>query len=188
MKGSARPRVFADRRLFALMLAMVSLLGCQSLSFDPKGYTVPESCWIALPPDGNSSGEWTNDDIILRYSFLRSQSQLRVSGSIRFTDRITKIYLLIQYFHLDLIPLDARGNVLDMIGLTTATGVNTVFDNSVEFKTVLTLPSNTEAFAFSYRGRTYGTKDGGFMDFWEYPLTARPRPAPTKQEVPPASP
>ena len=60
-----------------------------------------------------------------------------------------------------------------MIGLTSAAKVNTIFDHSLDFKSILTLPSNTEAIVFSYRGRAYegsGGDGGGIMDFWEYPL------------------
>jgi hypothetical protein len=152
------------------MLVMVLMFGCQSLSFDPKGHTVPERSWIALPQAGEYSGTWTNEDLTLDYKFVRNQSQLRISGSIQFADRITKNFLIIQYFHLDAIPVDAQGKVLDMIGLTSAASVNTIFDHSLEFNSILTLPSNTETIAFSYRGRAYGTEHGDIMDFWEYPV------------------
>jgi hypothetical protein len=109
-------------------------------------------------------------DLTLNYKFVRNNSRLRISGSIQFADRITKSYLVIQYFHLDAIPVDAQGKILDMIGLTSAAGVNTIFDHSLEFNSILILPSNTEAIVFSYRGRTYGMKDSGSMDFWEYPV------------------
>jgi hypothetical protein len=170
MKDSARPLFSASCRLLGFMLVMVLMFGCQSLSFDPKGHTVPENRWIALPRAGEYSGTWTNEDLTLDYKFVRNQSQLRISGSIQFADRITKNFLIIQYFHLDAIPVDAQGKVLDMIGLTSAASVNTIFDHSLEFNSILTLPSNTEAFVFSYRGRAYGTEHGDIMDFWEYPV------------------
>jgi hypothetical protein len=40
----------------------------------------------------------------------------------------------------------------------------------LEFNSILTLPSNTEAIAFSIRGGAIGTQDGGSMDFWEDPV------------------
>jgi len=149
---------------------MLLMFGCQSLTFDPRGHIVPESSRIAFPRDGEASGTWTNDDLILAYRFVRNQSQLWIAGSIQFADRITKVYLGIQYFHLDALLVDAQGKVLDQVGLTSSASINTVYDNSLVFNSILTLPPNTEAIAFSYRGKTFGTKDGGTMDFWEYPV------------------
>jgi hypothetical protein len=170
MKDSERPLFSACGRLLGCMLVTVLMFGCQSLSFDPKGHTVPESRWIKPPTAGEYSGTWTNDDLTLNYRFVRNQSQLRISGSIRFADRITNSFHTIQYFHLDAIPVDAEGKVLDMIGLTSAAAINTIFDHSLDFNTILTLPSNTEAIVFSYRGRAHGTNNGDIMDFWEYPV------------------
>jgi hypothetical protein len=170
MKDSSRPLFSACSRLLGYMLLIVLMFGCQSLIFDPRGHRVPESSWIELHPSGDYSGTWNNEDLSLAYKFVRNQSQLRISGSIQIADRITNSFLIIQYFHLDAIPVDAQGKVLNMIGLTSAANVNTLFDHSLDFSTTLTLPSNTEAIAFSYRGRAYGTEHGDIMDFWEYPV------------------
>jgi hypothetical protein len=172
MKDSARALLSACYRLLGCILVMLVVLGCQTLSFDPKGHTVPESNWIALPQAGEYSGSWKNEDLTLDYKFVRNQSQLRISGSIRFADRITNSFPIIQYFHLDAIPVDARGKVLDMVGLTSAAQLNTLFDNSLGFNSILTLPSNTESIVFSYTGRAYegDSGDGGIIDFWDYPL------------------
>jgi hypothetical protein len=173
MRNSGRPAKLGYAKCLRLILLTAVVVGCQSLSFDPRGRTVPETSWISLPQSGESSGTWTNEDLTLLYKFVRNQSQLNVSGTIQFADRITDSFLIIQYFHLDAIPVDARGKVLDMIGLTTAGQVNTLFDRSVDFRNNLTLPPDTAAIAFSYRGRAYegdGADGGGIMDFWEYPV------------------
>ena len=165
---------FAARgRLIGLVLITAFLCGCQGLSFDPRGHTVPETNWIRLPESGEYSGTWNNEDLTLAYKFVRNQSQLGVSGVVQFAPRITNNFLVIEYFHLDAIPVDAQGKVLGMIGLTSASRVNTQFGRPLDFSNLLTLPPNTAAIAFSYQGRAYsdGSEDGGgFMDFWEYPL------------------
>jgi hypothetical protein len=170
MKDSARSLFSACGGLLGCMVVMVCMFGCQGLSFDPKGHTAPESRWIALPATGELSGTWTNEDLKLDYKFVRNQSQLGIFGSIRFADRITNSFHIIQYFHLDAIPVDAEGKVLAMVGLTSVSGFNTIFEHSLDFNTILILPSNTAAIVFSYRGRAYGTNNGDIMDFWEYPV------------------
>jgi hypothetical protein len=157
----------------SLILISVILLGCQSVSFKPIGHMVPENKWLVLSQSGDQSGAWKSEDLILDYKYDRYQSQLSISGIIHFAGRITNNYSIVQYFHLDAIPVDAQGKVLDMISLTTAGDMNTLFDGPVDFNKILTLPPETAAIAFSYRGRAYGSGsyfDGGFMDFWEYPV------------------
>ena len=170
MKDSAKPLFPACSRVLGFMLVMVLMFGCQSFSVDPRGRTVPQRSWITIPQDGESSGTWTNEDLIFAYKFVRNQSQLKITATIKFADRITKAYPIVQYFHLDAVPLDAQGKVLDMVGLTTTASVNTFYDNSVEFNHTLTLPPNSEAIALTYQGRAYGSQDSGTVDFWEYPL------------------
>jgi hypothetical protein len=157
----------------SLILISAILLGCQSLSFKPIGHMVPEKKSLFLSQSGDQSGAWKSEDLILDYKYDRYQNQLSISGIIHFASRITNNYSIIQYFHLDAIPVDAQGKVLDMISLTTAGDLNALYDGPVDFYKILTLPPNTAAIAFSYRGRAYGSGsyfDGGFMDFWEYPV------------------
>lgn len=160
-------------RAMRLMLAVIVLGGCQSVSFDPRGHTVPEAKRIALPQSGDYSGIYDNGDFDLKYKIARNQGQTSIWGGLRFNDRITYNFYIIRYFHLDLIALDTDGKVLEMIPLTTAGNFSAIFSNYLEFKKALPLPSNTVAIAFSYTGQAWsdGTGDGGdVIDFWEYPL------------------
>jgi hypothetical protein len=161
------------RRMILVILAMVFVVGCQSLSFDPRGHTVPEAKRISLPESGDYSGTYDNGDFGLAYKLARNQGQASISGRLRFDERITYSYYIIRYFHLDLIALGAEGKVLEMIPLTTVGNLNAIFDDSVEFNKAFTFPPNTVAMAFSYTGKACGdgSGDGGdVMDFWEYPL------------------
>jgi hypothetical protein len=160
-------------KLPSLVLVSVILLGCQGLNVAPVGHTVPQNKWISLSQAGNQSGIWQTEDLIMDYKYDRDHSQLYISGVIRFASPIRFQFELVQYFHLDAIPIDAQGKVLDMIALTTAGELNTLYDGPIDFSKVLTLPANTAAIAFSYRGRASGGGsyfDGGFADFWEYPV------------------
>ena len=160
-------------RLLNLILGMVFLAGCQSLSFDPRGHTVPEAKLITLPQSGDASGIYKNEDVNIAYKLVRNEGQLTISGTVRFADRIMMGFVIVQIFHLDAILVDAEGKVLDMTGLTTASDVNMLFDSSLDFSKTVTLPPNTAALALSYRGMALSggsDDDGGSMDFWDYPL------------------
>jgi hypothetical protein len=159
--------------VISVIVAMVFVVGCQSLSFDPRGHTVPEAKRIALPQSGDYFNTYDNGDFELAYKISRNQGQTGISGRLRFDERITYSFYIIRYFHLDLIALGAEGKVLEMIPLMTVGNLNTVFNGSVEFNRILTLPSNTVAMAFRYTGQAWsgGSGDGGdVIDFWEYPL------------------
>jgi hypothetical protein len=173
MKSFAHALASWRRKPLTLIFISVLLLGCQSTTFAPIGHTVPENRWIFLSQAGDQSGTWRTEDLILVYKYDRYESHLNISGTIRFANRITGNYGFIQYFHVDAIPVDAQGKVLDMISLTTAGDLNSMYDGPVDFSKILTLPPSTAAMAFSYRGRAYGSGsyfDGGFMDFWDYPV------------------
>ena len=176
MEASVKTLVLWYSRVISVILAMVFMVGCQSLSFDPKGHTVPEAKRISLTEftqTGDYSGTFDNGDFDLVYKLVRNQGQTNISGKLRFDERITYSYYIIQYFHLDVVALDTDGKVLEMIPVTTVGNLNAIFDGPVEFSKVLAFPPNTVAMAFSYTGKACGdgSGDGGdVMDFWEYPL------------------
>jgi hypothetical protein len=160
-------------RVISVVLVLVFMVGCQSLSFDPRGHTVPEANRISLPQSGDYSDTYDNGDFNLAYKLTRNQGQTSISGRLRFDERITYNYYIIRYFHLDLIALGTEGKVLEMIPLTTVGNLNAIFGGPVEFNKAFTFPPNTVAMAFSYTGKACGdgSGDGGdVMDFWEYPL------------------
>jgi hypothetical protein len=173
MKNLAEVLIPVCGKLPSLVLISVILLGCQSLNVAPTGHTVPQSKWILLSQAGNQSGKWQSEDLILDYEYDRDHSQFYISGVIRFPGPIRGQFEIVQYFHLDAIPVDAQGRVLGMIGLTSAGEINMLYDGPIDFNKTLTLPANTAAMAFSYRGRASGGGsyfDGGYADFWEYPV------------------
>jgi hypothetical protein len=173
MRGFVKVLCTGREKLPSLVLISVVLLGCQSLNVAPIGHTVPQNKWIFLSQSGDQSGIWQSEDLILDYKYDRDHSQLYISGVIRFASPVRNQFQIVQYFHLDAIPVDAQGKVLDMIALTSAGEINTLYDGPIDFNKILTLPANTAAIAFSYRGRASGGGSyfaGGFADFWEYPV------------------
>jgi hypothetical protein len=159
-------------KLLALILTGSILLGCQSLNAGPAGRTVPQNKWIFLSQAGNQSGKWQTRDLILDYEYDRDHTHLYISGLIHFDTPLRNHWGIIQYFHLDAMPVDAQGTVLGAIALTTSGEINLLYDGPIDFNKTLTLPENAVGIAFSYTGRASGGGsyfDGGFEDFWEYP-------------------
>ena len=98
----------------ALLGAVLLLLGCQSLIFDPRGHQVPEDKRITIPDSGEQAGVYKNEDLRVAYKMVRAPGQLRISGEIRFADRISESFPVIQYFNLGAMLLDGQGKILDM--------------------------------------------------------------------------
>ena len=176
MKDSKISNAASKGRLLAIICAAVLVFGCQTLSFDPRGHTVPEAKRIAIPDSGEKLGVYKNEDLTLTYKMTRTPGLLTISGEIRFADRIAENFPVIQYFHLDAILIDAQGKVQDMAGLTTAAYYHSEYvtpsDYPPTFNTPITVTENTKSVAFSYTGRAFDAtgSDGGGMDFWEYPV------------------
>ncbi len=172
MRGPAEALWVRCGKLLSLILTSFILLACQSPSVKPAGRTVPEGKWVLLSQYEGQSGRWESNDLTLDYKYDRDQSQLGISGVIHFTGPIRGEYEIVNYFHLDIIPVDVQGTVLDMIGLTSEAEINLLYDGPINFYKTLSLPANTAGMAFSYTGRASGGGtyfDGGFTDFWEYP-------------------
>jgi hypothetical protein len=163
-------------RLLAIMCVTVLVFGCQTLSFDPRGHTVPEAKRIAIPGSGEQRGIYRTEDLTLTYKMVRTPGLLTISGEIHFADRIAENFPVIQYFHLDAILIDAQGKVQNMAGLTSTAYYHTEYitpsDYPPTFNTPITVTENTKSVAFSYTGKAFDAtgSDGGGMDFWEYPV------------------
>ncbi len=163
-------------KFLAAIWAVVLLFGCQTLSFDPRGRSVPEAQRIPIPESGERIGVYKTEDLTLKYKMVKSPGQLRISGEIRFTDRIGENFPLIPYFHLAAILIDVQGKVVSMAGLTSEVNYRTQYaalpDYPATFNTTIAVTENIASVAFSYTGKAYDNSDadGGSMDFWEYPV------------------
>jgi hypothetical protein len=159
----------------ALMGAVLLLFGCQSLIFDPRGHLVPEEKRIAIPDSGEEKGVFKNEDLTITYKMVKTPGQLAISGDIRFTDRISENFPIVQYFHLGAMLLDDQGKILDLSNLASVayyqTQYATIPDYPLLINTRIALSGNTRFMAFHYTGKAYDPSepDGGTMDFWEYP-------------------
>jgi len=161
--------------LVIICLALIQS-GCQTLSFDPRGRTVPEAKRIALQESGESRGIYKTDDLTLTYKMARAPGKLTITGEIHFADRVIENFPVIQYFHLDAILIDAQGKVQDIVGLISASFYRSEYillsDPPLAFNTSLTVGESTKSIAFSYTGKGIDPTEraGGSMDFWEYPV------------------
>lgn len=162
--------------LTALLLAAIFTAGCPSLPLDPRGRSVPAELWVPIPESGQKDGVYRTEDLTVSYRLFRHLSRLRVSGTIRFADRVAENFPVIEYFTLAVFLLDSEGKVIQVSDLASVnfyrTEYTTPSDFPLTFDTSLTLTPNGVALAFTYTGRAFDDSEprGGFMDFWEYPL------------------
>jgi hypothetical protein len=176
MKKSNLTDALTKAGLFAVVGVALLAAGCQSILFDLRGRVVPEAKRITIPESGQQTGDYKNEDLTLKYKMARGLGLLTISGEIRFTDRIAGNFPIIQYFHLEVMLVDAQGKILNTAGLASVAYYRTQYalgpDYPLAFNTSVTLPETTRSIAFNYTGKAYDPSeaDGGSMDFWEYPV------------------
>jgi hypothetical protein len=94
-----------------------------------------------------------------------------VSGVVRFADLIKYNYLVIRYFHLDVLFVDSGGKLLAMTGLVSTGSRRT--EDPITFNARVPMPQGTAAIAFSYRGEALEAGSGRLSSpsyFWHYPI------------------
>jgi hypothetical protein len=160
-------------RLLLLVTTTFILMGCQSLPASYSGSTVPEAKRIALADSGERSGHYVTEDLKIDFKYVRSQSNLNISGSILFADRLKFNFIRIDNFHADLMFVDGQGKVLSTQGINTSAFSESEYP--LNFGANLVVPSGAVAMAFSYSGRaTSGSprdrRDRESMEFWDHPL------------------
>lgn len=157
-------------RTVGLLLPVIALLGCQAISLGPGG-RVSEEDRISLVQSGKASGSWSTRDLMVDYRYVRSAGKLDLSGRVIFSSVVTGNFSLINYFHLDAIFLDEKGNVIEMAGLLSSANSD---PNSVEpFSVALSFPAGASFIAFSYQGQAHESSDGGggsWSYIWHYPI------------------
>ena len=125
---------------------------------------VAEETRIALKQNGPESGSWQgNNDLTVNYTTTRNQDTLQIAGDIVF-----KRHRLLDTFRFSLVLIDAEGNVLDIVPVTSAGGRHKV--EQLSFSREVTVPPATRSVAFSYDGTTRGVGQGGSPNsFWSAP-------------------
>lgn len=173
MKNSRRLPGIDLNRLLLVVTTTILLIGCQSLPASYSGSTVPEARRIQLAGSGEQSGHYVTEDLKIDFKYVRNQSNLNISGSIVFADRLRFNFARIDNFHADLMFVDDQGKVLSTQGINTSASSESEYP--LDFGAKLVVPSGAVAMAFSYSGRaTSGSprdrRDRESMEFWDHPL------------------
>lgn len=162
----------ASWKSYMLVLGAVFLLsGCQAVFVTSRGHVVPPRDRIALVAQGQQSGSWRTRSVRIRYRYVRTSNQLRISGHLQFGDYLQKVYPYIVYCHSGVLLLNDHGRVLAAKNLTTSRPYAPSTE-VVPFRVTYDLPPGTTAFAFSYTGRAReiaANQGGGVTSFYHYP-------------------
>lgn len=163
-------------RLLAAMLLTILAAGCQTDMMNRASGSVSPDKRIPLSEGTLKSGTYVSRHIMVKYKYAREGTSMNISGDLRYSDSIIYNFTNIDYFHLDAIFLDSQGNVLGTKGLTSSSSdrLGTLGgDGALTFYVDLTLPANTAAMAFSYKGQVHASESlsgSGGTYIWEYPV------------------
>lgn len=153
-----------------LVVALVGLFGCQSVSSYFVGRTVEPELRIPLTVGASQKGTWKTFDILVNYSVEMNVETLSITGHAELGDHYQAIYNRIAYLNVYLFFLDDASTVLETVLL--ARSLSTNIDGLFNFDKKLTLPHKATMIAFGYDGEVIET--GGDEDpdafYWFYKL------------------
>lgn len=163
------------RRMICIGLSLMAfgfvLSGCHAPLLTYKGEKVREAYRIVLSEGTLKNAQYSSSDLSIDYHAFRSGDELQLSGTVKYTPKITNNYVSIPHFHLILFLTDQYGNVLQENGINTP-GSNDP-NKHIRFKEKIKLPAGTANMAFGYNGEAHsgGRQDrGGTTPFWEIPI------------------
>ena len=152
------------------ILLLIGISNCQSSLTSYRGKPVDPKNRFDLLEGGPHKGVWQTRDLLVEFQYLRKQRDLQISGLVKpqtylLHFNLLKSLLLSSHF------VDAEGKVLADETIMSA-GYRVEMPEQKRFKANLKIPPDSNAIAFSYRGRAYLSGDdgrGSGWDFWQGP-------------------
>ena len=148
-------------RIGVVLFLFFTMASCQGKFMSDQGRVVAEEKRIALQQEGSESGSWQGKkDLTVNYTATRNQDILQMAGDI-----LLKKHKKLVSFQFSLVLIDADGQILDIVPVTTAGGRQKI--EQIAFSREVTLPPGTSYFTFTYDGTTSGIGQGGSpKSFW----------------------
>ena len=155
-------------------LHLAGLAACQSGLTNYHGKTVDAQNRFDLQSGGQHKKSWQTKDLLIEFQYLREQQNLQISDLVKMQTHLLHFNRL-QNLFLSLHFVDAAGRVLVDENILSV-GYRIEMPQQRPFKSNLTIPSDSTAIAFSYRGSALigGRSEGKFgrdevWDFWQGP-------------------
>jgi hypothetical protein len=119
--------------------------------------------------DTPQRGAYSTEDLTLDYQYTRSDADIRFSGSLILSQRLSGGYQSFGYFFFYVYFADAAGNALGRQTLASAGLMEEIDKIAIEKK--FPLPAGTEAVAFGYSGSAKDPGDrSADVEFWDTPI------------------
>lgn len=175
-----RPRACFDRFTpfyFLFCLAwFTAFAGCGTASYTGR-LAKPESM-VTLSSGDAHELQWQTGDLMINAMYALEVNQLELAGIVQLQSKLTH-YPIVEYLRISAHALDGDGIILGTYPLWTAGYRAEHFFINWAFQRSFSVPENTRAVTFSYRGRMRdgggwgaigGRDDGGISwDFWHTP-------------------
>jgi hypothetical protein len=130
------------------------LIACQTTGSFYAGKPAKPENIISIEDGQSASGQWQGRHITVRYRWQRSGDQLDLDGEVDFERRRSQ---LLRHFFLGVSFVDSEGIVLSSDNLLTTSGAG---KSIVAVSKRLTLPPQTRAIAFYYKGEIFRPQMG----------------------------
>ena len=170
MKKPAHGRI--PMGIAAAIVALVSLLGCQTLKVSYIGTTATREENLAVKEGGPHEGRWEDSSIIVNYRYNNQPDGFEFTGDVELAPRLEKSFRTVSNFRVHANLLDENKVILKSVPIIIAVAQPI---RLWRFSHYFELPPKTLLLNFSYRGRAAeggtlkGGGDGIDMFFWRVP-------------------
>jgi hypothetical protein len=151
------------------VLICVGMLACRQSWFSYEGTVARQEGRVALAQGGPHEGTWQDQDLIVRYRYIRDPNRLQLEGILELGARLTKGFVEVKQFSVTAVFMDAENRILKTRVLVS---VGSGMIRPWSFRTTVEIPSQVTAMNFSYRGVAFDSaEEGGKVSssFWKTP-------------------
>lgn len=162
-------------RCTAVAVAALLLSACQTLpGLSGIGRVVPPDKRIPLTAGGAHEGQWTRRDLTVTYRYEQAGDVFTIAGAVDFARSLQTGFETLDHFSLEMVLIDGAGKIVAFRPLLTVGYRHLI--GRLTFRRSITLPPDTVALAFGYRGRAregggvFGRRGGDSID-WHFQET-----------------
>ena len=143
---------------FLIMIAAVSLTGCNGRFFTYKDATISQPDYVIQLQQGDQQGVWKTNELALNYKYHMTTETLKLYGAVELVGGFHIGFNSTDRLVVQLLFLDNTGTVIDDVVLYSADYKHQIHMFPMNFDRTFTVPKNTSAISFTYDGKLL---DGG---------------------------
>jgi len=141
------------KMFFLIMIASVSLTGCNGRFFTYKEAAISQPDYVIQLQQGDQQGVWKTNELALNYKYHMTPETLKLHGSVDMVGGFYIGFSSTDRLVVQLLFLDNTGTVIDDVVLYSADYKHQIHMFPMNFDKTFPIPENTSAISFTYDGK-----------------------------------